>query len=219
VTIVVLLILAVIWALVLGPGLLRSRAERRARDSIGAFHRQLRVLERTGPTLVSPAFRLRTRALAEGSGALATARSGVGLDDDRDIDPEDVTVRARRLRPPVAERGLLVVRPDRVAPRTVGDPTAHRRADPFFRAQACRRRRNVLAGFACIVVLSGLLGSVPVLRPLLFVTAAAVVVSALYVALLVRLRTRAVEREVKLRYLPQPAAYEQQIVVRRSAAH
>ena len=56
-----------------------------------------------------------------------------------------------------------------------------------------------------MVVVSGLLGSAPVLRPLLVVTAATLVVGALYIALLVRLRTRAVEREVKLRYLPQPA--------------
>ena len=212
-TIVVLLILAVVWALVLGPGLVRSRAERRSRDSIGAFHRQLRVLERTGPLLVNPAFRLRTR--------VSTDRSGAGSTDDRDTgtDPEMDVVRARRVRPTVADRGLLVVRPDRVTARPVGDPSAHRRPDPFFRAQACRRRRNVLAGFACVVVVSGLLGSAPVLRPLLVVTAATLVVGALYIALLVRLRTRAVEREVKLRYLPQPAEYEPQIVVRRSAAH
>lgn len=45
----VLLILAVIWAAVLIPPALRSRAEGRPADSITAFHRQLAVLRRAGP--------------------------------------------------------------------------------------------------------------------------------------------------------------------------
>lgn len=46
----VLLVLAGIWAAVLVPPVLRARAEGRAVDSIGSFRRQLRVLERSGPT-------------------------------------------------------------------------------------------------------------------------------------------------------------------------
>ena len=57
----VLLILVAVWALVLGPSLLRRRFERRSSDSIGSFHRQLRILGRTGPTLVDPAYRLGTQ--------------------------------------------------------------------------------------------------------------------------------------------------------------
>jgi hypothetical protein len=45
----VLLILAVIWAAVLIPPVLRSRAEGRPADSITAFHRQLAVLRRAAP--------------------------------------------------------------------------------------------------------------------------------------------------------------------------
>ena len=45
----VLVVLAVVWAVVLIPPWLRSRAEGRPADSIGAFHRQLTTLERTGP--------------------------------------------------------------------------------------------------------------------------------------------------------------------------
>ncbi len=45
----VLLILAVIWAAVLIPPALRSRAEGRPADSITNFHRQLAVLRRAGP--------------------------------------------------------------------------------------------------------------------------------------------------------------------------
>ena len=45
----VLVVLAVVWAVVLIPPWLRNRAEGRPGDSIGAFHRQLTTLERTGP--------------------------------------------------------------------------------------------------------------------------------------------------------------------------
>ena len=44
-----LLILAVVWAAVLVPPWLRSRADARPADSIGAFRHRLHVLERTGP--------------------------------------------------------------------------------------------------------------------------------------------------------------------------
>ena len=56
----VLLILAVIWAAVLIPPFLRARAEGRPADSIGDFRRRLVVLERSGPSLMAPANRLRS---------------------------------------------------------------------------------------------------------------------------------------------------------------
>ncbi len=56
----VLLILGLVWAAVLVPSLLRRRSDRRSSDSIGEFHQQLRVLRRTGPAVVPPAFRLMT---------------------------------------------------------------------------------------------------------------------------------------------------------------
>ena len=59
-TVLVLAFLVVVWGAVLVPAYLRKRVERRSGDSIGDFHRQLGVLERTGPTLVNPAHRLFT---------------------------------------------------------------------------------------------------------------------------------------------------------------
>jgi hypothetical protein len=50
VSIVVLLILAVVWAVFLIPQAVRFRTEQRPGDSIGAFHRQLSVLGRTTPS-------------------------------------------------------------------------------------------------------------------------------------------------------------------------
>ena len=56
-SLVVLLVLAVVWAVFLIPQLLRVRAERGPADSIGAFRSQLSVLERTAPGITSPAYR------------------------------------------------------------------------------------------------------------------------------------------------------------------
>jgi hypothetical protein len=48
-TVLVLLILAVVWAAVLIPPWLRNRADARPADSISAFRSRLAVLQRTGP--------------------------------------------------------------------------------------------------------------------------------------------------------------------------
>ena len=60
----VLLILAVIWAVVLVPPMLRARSEARPADSIGNFRHQLSVLRRTGPAVVPPAHALRLSGFA-----------------------------------------------------------------------------------------------------------------------------------------------------------
>jgi hypothetical protein len=182
-TIVVLLILAMVWLAVLGPGLLRRRAERRSTDSIGAFHRQLRVLQRTGPALVDPAYRLEDEGEAVSS-------------------------------------ALRLPRPQRPV-RAASVPRARhgeRRTDPYFRPEACRRRRNTLAGLLAVVVFTGLLGAVPALRPALFVTIVDALLLAGYVGLLVYLRTLALERQVKLRYLPQPIEADASAGFRRAAS-
>ena len=168
-TTVILLILVVVWAIVLGPSVLRRRALRHSVDSIGAFHRQLRVLEPVGPSLVDPANRLASanpdRRLARGP----THRSDV-------------------------------------------------RHDPFFHPAACRRRRLVLMVLAGATMGTGLIAMVSALRPALVLTAVSAVALAAYVALVVHLRTLALEREVKLRYLPEPSRPESIVAVRRAAA-
>ena len=206
-TIVVLLILAVVWAAVLLPGVVRRRMERGSGDSIGDFHRQLRVLQRTGPALVDPAIQLK----AAPSPSPWVPRPGAVVSN---------------------RRGLILVRPDAtprepvawtqptapVPPARIRPEMAERRVDPFFHPEACKRRRDVLAGFACAVLGSALLAVVPVLRPVLVVTLASVVATAVYVVMLVRMRNRALERTVKLRYLPEPVAPEPAVTVRRLAA-
>ncbi len=51
----VLVVLAIVWAAVLIPPMLRARAEGSPADSIGSFRRQLHVLQRTAPSAVAPA--------------------------------------------------------------------------------------------------------------------------------------------------------------------
>jgi hypothetical protein len=190
---VVLLILVVVWAAVLGPSLLRRGVQRRSTDSIGAFHRQLRVLERTGPLSVDPAHRLDTSLP---SAHVAERPLGSG------------------------RSGLIVVRPDAPLPVDLQEPnptSSSRRPDPYFRPEACRRRRDVLLSLLVIVFLTGSVGAVPSVRPVLALTVVSFVSLVGYVALLVRLRNRALEREAKLRYLPTPI-YREPIVTRRVAA-
>lgn len=193
-TIVVLLLLVVVWAAVLGPTIWRRQAERRSVDSIGAFHRQLHVLRKTGPTLVAPAHRLAT---AQPTSAVLPGSTGLPVVSSR---PE-----------------LLVIRPD-VAPASEMSESEpkERRPDPYFRPEACRRRRDVLLVLVCAAVLTGILGAV--VGPALYVCAASMVALVAYVVMLVRLRNHALEREVKLHYLPQPIEREPALVVRRAAA-
>jgi hypothetical protein len=56
---VVILLLLAVWGGV-GAWWFLSRPETHSTDSIGSFRQQLRVLERTGPTTVAPAYRMHT---------------------------------------------------------------------------------------------------------------------------------------------------------------
>ncbi len=115
------------------------------------------------------------------------------------------------------ERSLILIRPDAVAPRMSRAAPATQRPDRYFRPEACKRRRDVLASLVCVIFVTGVLGAIPVLRPLLGVTAFVLAVAGLYVVTLVRLGGRASERAAKLRYLPEPVEEEPTIVIRRAA--
>jgi type II secretory pathway component PulM len=190
---VVFLILVVAWAVVLGPSLLRRRIQRPSRDSIGDFHRQLRVLQRAGPTIVQPVHRLDTRLPSTQIAHRPLRGSGTGL---------------------------LVVRPDAAVPSgSRSEATSHsRRPDPYFHADACKRRRDVLIVLLVTLVGTGVLGMMPVARPLLVVAGVAFCALTAYLVLLVQLSNRARERESKLRYLPGPSDREPMISARRVAA-
>lgn len=162
-----LLILAVIWAAVLVPPMLRARAEGRPSDSIGEFHRHLSVLSRTGPVDFSAANRLYANSPAPyvSAGPWTAAR-----------------LEARRRRTVKRRRDILV---------------------------------SLLAGMAGTLVL----GLVPALRELLYLHLMLDLLFAGYVALLVRMRNVAAEREMKLRFLPStgPGMAEPVFALQRSA--
>jgi hypothetical protein len=159
-TIVVLLILAGIWAAVLVPWV-RSRVEPGAADSIGDFRRQLGVLQRTAPGVVAPANRLRVPPY---NPAVPTPYAGYA----------GAHTLARRYQSPEAAR----------------------------RARTLKRRRDVL--FSLLGGMAGtlVLGVLPPLRMLWALHLVLDLAFAGYVAMLVRIRNAAAERELKLRFLP-----------------
>lgn len=197
----VLLLLVVVWAAVLGPTVWRRHAEKRSVDSIGAFHRQLHVLRKTGPSLVPAAHRLGT------------------------VQPQSTVLPGSTGLPVIGGRSdRMVIRPDTSPVPAAAGPAVHetteRRPDPFFRPDACRRRRDVLLGLVSAVVLTGLL--TVVVSEMLYLCLVSLVALVTYVVLMVRLRMQAAEREVKLHYLPQaqpaPSERESAVLVRRVAA-
>lgn len=59
------LVILALWTALLGPGVARWLRGRRPTTSIASFHRQLRKLERSGPKLVEPAYRLEEERRSE----------------------------------------------------------------------------------------------------------------------------------------------------------
>jgi hypothetical protein len=163
VTIVVLLILAAMWAAVLLPPWLRSRSESRPADSITSFRRQLSVLERTAP---------------------------------------NTRVAATRLVP--------------VGPSGVPDHGVGLSPSPMSRREAQKRRRDILFGLLAAMGGSLILGFVPGLRVMLGLHLVLDLLFAAYLVVLVQVRKAAQERDLKVRYLPGPAA-EPALLLRRSA--
>jgi membrane protein implicated in regulation of membrane protease activity len=162
VTLLVLFILAVIWAAVLLPPYLQNRSESRPADSISSFQRQLSVLERRA-VVVNPNLQ-RT--------------SSTGRSFSADLSP----------------------------------------AIRLSRNEAKKRRRDVLftlAGAAGVTFLMALLlgGSVWGLHLICDLLLAG------YVVLLVQLQQRAMERDVKVRYLPSRSVRaEPALLLRRSGS-
>lgn len=70
----------------------------------------------------------------------------------------------------------------------------------------------------CTLTVTGLIGIIPAMHVVLMGTALVGVVLAIYIGLLVRLRNQALEREVKLRYLPRSTGHDMSVPVRRTAS-
>lgn len=195
-----LILVAALWGVVLLPTLLKRRSERRQVGSIDHFHHQLHLLERAGPKIVPPAYRLET---AESQSGLAVGASGYPAISSMPERPNLVLLRPvapgeaaddevvddatgdhyQRVGPPTlvgrddgarADRVLLEVERRR-AP--AGD------ADEIRRRETRRRRRNFVALLLGTTVFTGLLGLVPSLHLLWVVTIMSLVGLAAYVTL------------------------------------
>ena len=157
----VLFILAVIWAAVLLPPYLQNRSESRPADSISSFQRQLSVLERRA-VVVNPAF----------------SHSSAGRSFASELTPE------QRL----------------------------------SRSEAKKRRRDVLftlAGAAGVTFFMALMLGGPVWGLQLICD----LLLGAYVVLLVQAQQRAIERGVKVRYLPSRSVRaEPALLLRRSGS-
>lgn len=171
----VLLILAIVWAVVLVPPWLRNRSESRPADSISSFRRQLSVLERATP------------------GGAASSVTPIR--------------RPMPAPPPAPPIGPAYARPARTrAPR----PMTSRR-------MARKRRRDIFSGLLVLMATTLLLSFLPGFQVLRTVHVVLDVLFVAYVALLVRAQRLAVEREMKVHYLPGSMAAEPALLLRRSA--
>lgn len=187
-----LLILAVLWAIVLVPPKLRTRAESRKLRSIRRFRRRLAVL--APPVEPVPAHR------PEGaSRPFGAARPHVAVIADAH----------RPLRLPLTPAAEAA--PEAPAARTGRElsPAASRR-----RLMFARRRR--LAGLLLAMAVTLLLGAqplVPGLRPLLTVHLGLNLACAAYVVWLRRARRLDAEKARKVRYLPPADAHTGEVAM------
>lgn len=171
----VLLVLAGIWAAVLIPPAVRARAEGRPGDSIHNFKRQLSVLRRTGPHRGSVA------------GGDHWYRSS-----QMPLTPVHGPVRSARVAPVAAYR----------APARAARPVSA--ANAAARSRTIRRRRDVLSALVVAVVATLALGVLLGMGIMLVANVVADILLVAYVALLVHQRNVAAERDMKVRFLPQP---------------
>jgi hypothetical protein len=208
---ILVVILVAAWLVVLGPSVLRRRAEHSGGvNSITHFHRQLRVLEHSGgQPIVFPAYRLHS---SEEESTPPKSRY-----PDVATVPVLTVVGADRLpRPALAflgddpvpsqPRGAGSFRPAADPADIRSDPiSGYRPADPELRSLARRRRRDTLTVLVVMVVLTFLIGFIPGAGTAWLVTLVGAVVLSAYVAMLVHMRSMAEERERKLHYL-RPSA-------------
>lgn len=198
-----LALLIAIWGVFLGVTLVRKRAEYKADSSIGAFQRQLQVLRRNSQAIDSQAIGRQAterQAIERSRGLLAPQLPGR---DDAAL-PGLATVQLRQLRQLNRPDPLSSASPDAYGGRATGEAQRGSRQDPYFRPEACERRRDVLLILVSALVSTGLISIIPAARMALVLTAVAGAALLIYVVLLVRLRAHAAERETKLRYMPAP---------------
>jgi membrane protein YdbS with pleckstrin-like domain len=197
---VVLVVLAVVWAIVLVPTLLHRR---RHGDSISHFHHQLGILQRGDTPADPPPYRLQSvpsrRSITVNGAPLSTP-------------PVLTVVGCDQLPKPalayLGEKGPSPLQTPVESNHRPADPVAQdpdRANDAYGRQLARTRRRDTLMVLVLTFACSLLLGMIPAAHLLWVVSAVSAVAIVAYVAVLVHLRGVAEERERKLHYLrPDP---------------
>lgn len=201
-TVLVLLILVVLWIVVLAPGLVGKFREKRSTGSIDSFHHSLHLLERTGPKIVAPAYRLQTAhsstGTAPGASGLPAVSSMPGRANLVLLRPVDGAGAATGDAEVVDDRGGHYRRvptngTDPVP--TVAAPTGSERRQ----REARRRRRDILTGLLATFICTGLLGLVHSLQALWIVTVLSGVALAGFVALAAYATALAAQEQQDLR--------------------
>lgn len=213
--VILVIIILMAWLVILGPNLMKRRSRAVGGiNSISHFHRQLRVLEHSAPQpIVTPAYRLRAVDAsgvplqgADGSEVgVAPKLSVVGADQlprpalaflgqdppgsgsDPDAGPADRPVTGTHPVPDPTGSGV---------PEQETGP-----ADALSRSRVRRRRQDTLGVLALVFGITILIGFIPGATAAWAVSLVSGLVLTAYVAVLVRLRQRAEERQRKLRYL------------------
>lgn len=231
-SVVLVVIIAVAWMIILGPNLLRRRTRAVGGiNSISRFHRSLRILERSSPQpLVTPAFRLRsmegvggaTQGPSTGEVTAMPVLTVVGADRlprpalaflgaDPVPGPTGSAVHPGvhpAVHPAVHPGGSLLL-PGAPVPQGQGEGAGRHllAPDASARHQVRRRRRDALGVLAMVFMVTVMIGFVPGAGVAWVFSMLSGMALAGYVALLVRLRQRAEERERKLHYLSPAAAH------------
>ena len=222
-SVILVIIIVMAWLVILGPNLMKRRSRAAGGiNSISHFHHQLRVLEHSAPQpIVTPAYRLRA---VDASGApllgadgsevpvapkltvvgadqlprpalafLGQDPPGSGSGSDTDSDSDSDAGRADR---PVAGTHPVPGPTGSGVPEQEIGP-----ADALSRSRVRRRRQDTLGVLALVFGITILIGFIPGATAAWAVSLVSGLVLTAYVALLVRLRQRAEERQRKLRYL------------------
>jgi hypothetical protein len=222
---ILVIIIAMAWLAILGPGFVKRRWQAGEIGSISHFHNQLRVLEHSGPEpIVAPAYRLRS---VDGSvlpgeaggrtggptpapvltvvGASQLPRPALAFLAEEPVAPR---LGSDRFLPdgPVENRGPMAGRAGMDAVGTQGRMAL---ADSRYRIR--KRRRDTLGVMAVVFAVTLAVGAVSGAGPAWIVAALSGLALGGYVALLVHMRRLSEERERKLRYLrpegSRPAGY------------
>jgi hypothetical protein len=173
--VIVLILVAVLWIAVLVPSVITKLSERRSAGSIDHFHQRLDLLERTGPKLVEPAYRLTGTESASATASLVVAAPPPLVRPNLILVPpvDDVPVPSEALfeepvQPPAMAEPVVVLYPSSAEDTESGlelSVAEQRWLVAADRRQLARRRRRDVFGILCaLAALSGLLGLVHPLR-------------------------------------------------------